>query len=92
MVYAWPMTKEQIIEKHLRAAATRAYWIGAAFGLTGCVAADFEPLTMEGAHCKQECVQNMQHCEGSSYTCDRSYTLCIDACVDVEAKALKGGQ
>jgi hypothetical protein len=66
--------------------------LGAAFGLTGCVAADFEPLTMEGAHCKQECVQNMQHCEGSSYTCDRSYTLCIDACVDVEAKALKGGQ
>jgi hypothetical protein len=84
------MTKEQIMEKHLKAAIARAYWIGAALGLTGCVAADFKPLTMEGAQCKQECVQSMQRCEGSSYPCDRSYTLCIDACVDIEAMALKG--
>jgi hypothetical protein len=26
------MTKEQIIEKHLKAAIARAYWIGAALG------------------------------------------------------------
>jgi hypothetical protein len=84
------MTKEQIMEKHLKAAIARAYWIGAAFGLTGCVAADFKPLTMEGAQCKQECAQSMLRCEGPSYTCDRSYTLCIDACVDIEALALKG--
>lgn len=56
----------------------------------GCVAADFEPQTMQGVQCKSDCAHGMQLCSGSSYTCDRSYAMCIDACIDVEAMALKG--
>lgn len=51
----------------------------------GCVSTPrFEPTTAEGAECKQDCAHNMQLCAGSSYTCDRSYAKCIEACVDAE--------
>lgn len=53
--------------------------------LTSCVIApSFEPTTLEGANCKQQCAKNMQLCNGSSYTCDRAYAKCIEACVDTE--------
>lgn len=53
--------------------------------LPGCVMApSFQPTTIEGAKCKKDCAQTMQLCAGSSYTCDRSYAKCIEACVDVE--------
>jgi len=60
--------------------------------ITGCVAAKFEPQTMEGAQCKADCAHGMQMCNGSSYTCDRSYALCIDACIDLDVVARKSGQ
>lgn len=51
----------------------------------GCVFTPrFEPTTAEGAECKQDCAHNMQLCAGSSYTCDRSYGKCIEACVDAD--------
>ena len=51
----------------------------------GCVSTPhFQPTTAEGVQCKQDCAHNMQLCAGSSYTCDRSYAKCIEACVDAE--------
>jgi hypothetical protein len=44
----------------------------------------FEPSTPEGAECKRQCSHNMQLCNGSSYTCDRGYAKCIEACIDLE--------
>lgn len=53
--------------------------------LDGCVfTPNFEPQTIEGTQCKQRCAHNMQLCSGSSYTCDRSYAKCIEACIDIE--------
>jgi hypothetical protein len=48
------------------------------------IAPHFEPQTMEGANCKHQCSENMQLCHGSSYTCDRAYAKCIEACMDKE--------
>lgn len=63
-----------------------------AVAFIGCVATPaFQPTTPEGAQCKERCAHNMQSCRGSSYTCDRAYSKCIEACRDTEnvAKAAK---
>lgn len=53
--------------------------------LSSCAfAPSFKPTTIEGAQCKQQCAENMQRCSGSSYTCDKSYAKCVEACVDTE--------
>lgn len=52
---------------------------------SGCmIAPRFQPTTLEGAQCKERCAHNMQDCRGSSYTCDRAYAKCIEACIDAE--------
>jgi len=56
--------------------------LGATILLSSC--ASYSPTTVEGAKCKLKCAKNMQNCEGSSYTCDRSYALCIDSCKDID--------
>jgi len=60
--------------------------------VTGCVASDFEPQTIEGAQCKSDCAESMQLCNESSYTCERAYALCIEACIDVDVIARKGNR
>jgi starvation-inducible outer membrane lipoprotein len=58
--------------------------------LTGCVSTpNFTPETMEGAQCKMQCAENMQQCAGSSYTCDRGYSSCLQACKEIEAVSKK---
>ena len=52
--------------------------------ITGCVAPTFNPTTQVGAECKKSCASGMQSCNGSSYTCDKSYAACISACIDTE--------
>jgi len=65
----------------------------AAVFLSACaMAPSFEPTTLEGARCKQRCAENMQLCFGSSYTCDRSYAKCIEACIDTERMAKQGDE
>jgi len=62
----------------------------AGLSLWGCVITpNFEPATLEGAKCKQQCAQAMQMCQGSSYTCDRSYAKCLEACMDIERVTVK---
>jgi hypothetical protein len=70
----------------------KALLIAALLLIAGCVPAKFEPQTMEGGQCKADCAHEMQMCNGPSYTCDRSYTLCIDACIDLDVIARKNGQ
>jgi len=53
------------------------------FALGSCVRS-FKPTTMEGAQCKKECAIEQQRCQGSSYTCDRGYSSCIEACLEIE--------
>jgi len=50
--------------------------------ISGC--ASYSPTTVEGAQCKLKCAKNMQGCEGSSYTCDRGYALCVDSCKEID--------
>lgn len=52
--------------------------------VTGCVSPTFKPTTQAGAECKKSCASGMQACNGSSYTCDKSYAACISACIDTE--------
>ena len=56
--------------------------------ITGCSAPwsvpTFNPKTSKGAECKYQCAVNMQRCDGSSYTCDRSYSHCIASCMDID--------
>lgn len=44
----------------------------------------FEPRTLEGARCKQQCAISMASCDGSSYTCDKASYQCIKSCIDIE--------
>ena len=44
----------------------------------------FNPKTAKGAECANQCASNMQRCNGSSYTCDRSYSHCIRSCINID--------
>lgn len=53
--------------------------------LTGCAAgSNFQPNTVEGAQCKSQCARSMANCMGSSYTCDRAASTCMDSCRELE--------
>jgi len=52
--------------------------------LSGCAAPSFSPTTIEGANCKRQCATDMQGCQGSPYTCDRSYAQCVQSCIDID--------
>ena len=54
-----------------------------AITLSGC-ATFYEPVTKEGALCKQQCAQAQLSCAGSSYTCDMAYGNCIGSCKDID--------
>jgi len=54
--------------------------------LVGCAAGgSFKPTTAEGANCKAQCARDMAACSGSSYTCDRAASTCMNACEDLDA-------
>ena len=58
--------------------------------LGGCAAgSSFKPTTAEGANCKVECAKDMANCQGSSYTCDRAASTCMDACQELDDIASK---
>ena len=44
----------------------------------------FEPETIEGAQCKQECSMNMQNCTAAEETCETAFGHCIDSCEDID--------
>ena len=57
--------------------------------ITAC--GTFEPETIEGAQCKQECSMNMQNCSmnmqnctASEETCETAFGHCIDSCEDID--------
>jgi len=50
---------------------------------SGCTTT-FHPKTRAGVQCKQQCAKNMQYCGASSYTCDRSYSKCLESCIDLK--------
>lgn len=58
----------------------------ALLALVGCAAgSDFKPKTQAGAQCKVQCAQNMSKCVGSSYTCDRAASTCMQSCAELDA-------
>ena len=48
--------------------------------IAGCATTTYQPSSMEGNQCKMTCAERMSQCNGSSYTCDRSYGICIETC------------
>lgn len=55
------------------------------FFIAGCAAgSSFHPKTVEGANCKAQCAKDMARCGGSSYSCDRAASTCMDACQDLD--------
>lgn len=50
--------------------------------ITAC--GTFEPETIEGAQCKQECSMNMQNCTANEETCETAFGHCIDSCEDID--------
>ena len=53
--------------------------------LAGCASGMlFHPKTVEGANCKASCAKDMASCRGSSYSCDRAASTCMDACQDLD--------
>jgi len=53
--------------------------------LVACAAGStFHPKTVEGASCKAQCAKDMAYCRGSSYSCDRAASTCMDACQDLD--------
>ena len=60
------------------------------FCLVGCAAgSSFHPKTVEGANCKAQCAKDMARCGGSSYSCDRAASTCMDACQDLDSLTKK---
>lgn len=58
--------------------------------LVGCAAGgNFKPTTAEGANCKTQCAKDMAACSGSSYTCDRAASTCMNACEELDAVTRK---
>lgn len=54
--------------------------------LPACAAgASFKPKTVAGAQCKNQCAQDMSRCMGSSYTCDRAASTCMQSCEELDA-------
>ncbi len=51
----------------------------------GAVGSSFKPKTVAGAQCKNQCAQNMSRCLGSSYTCDRAASTCMQSCEELDA-------
>lgn len=47
-------------------------------------APSYTPTTIEGANCKKECAHKQQSCMASSYTCDKGYASCLEACIDID--------
>jgi hypothetical protein len=63
---------------------TAVVFVGLLF-CSGCVwTPGFKPQTREGAVCKRDCALANSNCAGSSYSCDKSRSLCIRACIDLE--------
>lgn len=57
-----------------------------ALAMVGCAAgSNFTPKTQAGAQCKAQCAQNMSMCRGSSYTCDRAASTCMNSCQELDA-------
>jgi len=53
---------------------------------TACAAGtSFKPKTVAGAQCKNLCAQNMSRCMGSSYTCDRAASTCMQSCEELDS-------
>ena len=53
--------------------------------LSACAAgSNYQPTTKEGAQCKIECSYAMANCHGSSYSCDRAASTCMQSCQDLE--------
>jgi hypothetical protein len=60
--------------------------LGLFVALTGCAAgSSFKPKTLQGAQCKASCAKDMTMCSGSSYTCDRAASTCMDSCAEMDA-------
>jgi hypothetical protein len=58
--------------------------------LSACAAgSNFKPVTLEGAQCKAHCADNMSSCRGSSYSCDRASSTCMNACQELDDLASK---
>ena len=53
--------------------------------LISCAAgSNFKPKTVEGANCKTSCAKDMASCNGSSYTCDRAASTCMNSCQELD--------
>jgi hypothetical protein len=60
--------------------------ITSSLGLLGCAAGtNFKPKTQAGAQCKVQCSQSMSNCIGSSYTCDRAASTCMQSCAELDS-------
>jgi hypothetical protein len=65
-------------------------YISTAIIMAGCAAgSNFKPKTLQGAQCKASCAKDMVICSGSSYTCDRAASTCMDSCAELDAIAEK---